>query len=181
MARLGLIAAVALVGAGMAPVTGAAHAQAGMSDAARLKLMMECDAIKEESVRLSCYDGAVRRGRSALGADRPGMVAGKSAAQPRSPQQEFGMTRQLERQLNVTPDRPPEVEEISAKVASATNRGAGLWRIAFLDGARWQFAEGQPEFAPPRRGEEVRIRKGVMGSYLMYVGRQPSVRVVRVP
>jgi hypothetical protein len=181
MARYELLAAVALIGAGAASVAGPAQAQGAISDAARLKLMMECDAIAQESIRLSCYDGAVRRGRSAMGADRPGMLPGKSAAQPRTPQQEFGMTRQLEKQMNVTPDRPPEVEEISAKVATATDRGAGLWRIALLDGARWQFAEGQPDFFPPSRGEEVRIRKGVMGSYLMYVGRQPSIRVVRVP
>jgi hypothetical protein len=181
MARFALFAAIALIGAGTAPIVGTAQAQGAMNDSARLKLMMECDANKEESVRLSCYDGAVRRGRTALGADRPGMVAGKSAAQPRSPSQEFGMTRQLEKQMNITPDRPPEVEEISAKVATATDRGAGLWRIGLLDGARWQFAEGQPDFFPPNRGDEVRIRKGVMGSYLMYVGRQPSIRVVRVP
>ena len=90
------------------------------------------------------------------------------------------MTPGLERDLKIAAPRAAEADEITAKVASATDRGAGLWQISLASGARWQFAEGQHNFQPPVRGEDVRVRKAAMGSYLMYVGKQPSVRVVRV-
>ena len=55
-----------------------------------------------------------------------------------------------------------------------------MWAITFADGAQWQFTEGEANFQPPRRGDEVRVRRTGFGGYLMYVGRQPSVRVQRV-
>jgi hypothetical protein len=180
MAKLRALAAVVAIAATALPLTAPAVAQRGMGDAERLRLMTECDTIKDETRRLSCYDAAVRRGRSALGAGQQGMLPGMPAAQPRSPQQAFGMTPGLERNLKIAAPRSAETEEISTKVASAADRGAGMWRITLADGARWQFTEGQHNFQPPARGEEVRVRKAAMGSYLMYVGKQPSVRVVRV-
>jgi len=179
MARLEALIALAAA-AGALTVPGSAFAQRGMADAERLRLMTECDTIKDETRRLSCYDAAVRRGRTALGAGQQGMLPGLPAAQPRSAQQAFGMTPGLERNLKIATPRAAETEEITTKVTAATDRGAGLWRITLADGARWQFTEGQHNFQPPERGEDVRVRKAAMGSYLMYVGKQPSVRVVRV-
>jgi hypothetical protein len=179
MVRLRLLSGLALVAAA-APFA-SVQAQDSMSDSARLKLMAECDAIQSESVRLSCYDGAIRRGRSALGNDRAGMLPGTVAAQPRTPAQAFGMTPKLERSAGAgVPAKPAPVEEISARVTSASDIGVGIWRIAFADGTRWQFTEGQMQFQPPAAGDEVRIRKGALGGYLLYAGGQPSVRVMRV-
>ena len=180
MAKLGMFAAMAAITAAALPLSAPVMAQRGMADAERLRMMNECDAIKDETRRLSCYDAAVRRGRSAMSGSQQGMLPGMPAAQPRSPQQAFGMTPGLERDLKIAPPRSAETEEINTKVASAADRGAGMWQITLADGARWQFVEGQHNFPEPARGEDVRVRKGAMGSYLMYVGRQPSVRVVRV-
>jgi hypothetical protein len=180
MAKLRVLAMAVAIAAGGLPLSAAALAQRGMSDSERLRRMGECDSITDETRRLSCYDAAVRSGRTSLGANQQGMLPGLPAAQPRSPKQAFGMTPGLERDLKIAAPRTAEAEEITAKVASAADRGAGLWRITLADGASWQFAEGQHNFQPPRRGEDVRVRKAAMGSYLMYVGKQPSVRVVRI-
>ena len=67
-----------------------------------------------------------------------------------------------------------------ARVTSARDNGIGMWRFAFVDGSQWASTESVAQFDPPRAGQEVRIRKGVMGSYLMYVGKQPSFRVERL-
>jgi hypothetical protein len=180
MAKLRMLAAAVVIAAGALPLASPVLAQRAMADAERLRLMGECDTIKDEARRLACYDAAVRRGRASLGAGQQGMLPGLPAAQARSPQQAFGMTPGLERNLRVATPRTAEADEITAKVAAAADRGAGLWRITLTDGARWQFTEGQHGFQPPARGESVRVRKAAMGSYLMYVGRQPSVRVVRI-
>jgi hypothetical protein len=180
MAMLRVLVAAVAIAAGALPMAAPVLAQRGMADAEKLRLMNECDTIKDETRRLSCYDAAVRRGRSALSGAHDGMLPGLPAAQPRSPQQAFGMTPGLERNLKIASPKAGEAEEITTKVAAAADRGAGLWRITLADGARWQFTEGQHNFQPPSRGEDVRVRRAAMGSYLMYVGKQPSVRVVRV-
>ncbi len=148
--------------------------------AERLKMMLECDAIKNETIRLTCYDSAARRTRTSLGANHFGMLPGSPAAQPITPEQNFGMTVQVRAKRTDLPPPPQEVTEINSKVAGALNRGPGIWQIAFIDGTRWNMTESAENFTPPRRGEEVRIRKGTMGSFLLYVGNQPSYRVVRV-
>lgn len=177
MAQLRSLAAAAL--AGMA-LTAPAVAQDAASDAARLRQMLECDAIKVESVRLSCYDSAARRNRAALGAGRFGMLPSKAAAQPATPQQRFGMTAKIERQHPSASAQPAQISEITVRIASARDAGVGLWQFAFVDGSRWRSTESVSQLSPPRAGQEVRIRKASMGSYLMYVGQQPSFRVERV-
>lgn len=146
-------------------------------DSSRMREMMECDSIKSETTRLTCYDSVVRRGRAALGGNSAGVLPGVPAAQARRPQQAFGLTPKIDPARN---SGPAPIEEINAKVASATDRGAGRWRITFVDGAKWDFTEGQHNFQPPERGDEVRIRKAALGGFLMYVGKQPSVRVTRI-
>lgn len=178
MTRRGLLAVGAA--AGMIVAAAPALAQDAASDSARLKLMLECDAIHNESTRLACYDGAARRSRSSMGANRPGMLPGLKASQPMTPAQSFGMNGQLARQRQDMPAKPEGPSEISARVASAADNGVGMWQVNFIDGARWKMTEGSRDFKPPRAGDTVRIRKATMGSYLMYVGAQPSVRVVRI-
>ncbi|MDB5689668.1 MAG: hypothetical protein JWL91_1544 [Sphingomonas bacterium] len=180
MAKLRVLVAAVAIAAGVLPISTPALAQRGASDAERLRRMGECDTIKDETRRLSCYDAAVRSGRASLGAGQQGMLPGMPAAQPRSPQQAFGMTPGLERELGIAAPRSADAEEITAKVVEAADRGAGMWRITLANGARWQFAEGRHDFVPPARGADVRVRRASMGSYLMYVGKQPSVRVVRI-
>ena len=159
-------------------ITPAAAQEAATAE--RLKMMLECDAIKNETIRLTCYDSAARRTRTSLGANHFGMLPGSPAAQPITPEQNFGMTVQVRSQRTDLPPPPQEVTEINSKVAGALSRGPGIWQIAFVDGTRWNMTESADNFSPPNRGEEVRIRKGTMGSFLMYVGNQPSFRVVRV-
>ena len=48
------------------------------------------------------------------------------------------------------------------------------------DGAVWRTSEARQSFVPPRDGEEVRIRKATLGSYLLDVGSQASIRVQRL-
>jgi hypothetical protein len=179
MTKRMILAAVAAIGTTLT-LAPAVAAQTAASDSMRLKLMLECDAIKAEAMRLTCYDSAARRSRSSMGGGRLGMAPGTPAAQALTPEQKFGMTAKVRQERSDLPPSPEEVAEIDGRVASATDRGPGLWRVNFADGSRWQMTEAMTNMAPPRTGETVRIRKATMGSYLMYVGKQPSVRVVRV-
>src|SRR5690606_3458774 len=72
-------------------------------------------------------------------------------------------------------------DEIRAEVASSTDNGLLQWLVMLADGAVWQMTErAGAGFRPPAPREVVTIRKGALGSFLMEVGQQPSVRVRRV-
>jgi hypothetical protein len=73
-----------------------------------------------------------------------------------------------------------EPKSIQVEVASSSDNGLEQWRIALVDGAIWQMTERVGLFRPPAPREIVTIRKGAMGGYLMDVGKQGSVRVMRI-
>ncbi|WP_404710667.1 hypothetical protein [Sphingomonas sp. MMS24-J13] len=67
-----------------------------------------------------------------------------------------------------------------AHATAATDNGIGHWLVTLDNGQSWKMTESVPSFAPPRPGDEVRIRKGALGGYLMDVNHQAGVRVDRV-
>jgi len=53
--------------------------------------------------------------------------------------------------------------------------------VTLSDGAQWLFAEGvSSQFRLPRRGEEIEIERGALGSFLMRVDGQSPVSVRRL-
>jgi hypothetical protein len=72
------------------------------------------------------------------------------------------------------------VERVETQVARADVDGLGRWTIVMQDGATWKQTETVPTFQPPRAGQEVSVRKGALGGFLLRVGNQPVTRVIRV-
>ena len=71
--------------------------------------------------------------------------------------------------------------EIATTIASARERQPGIYLVTLASGAQWLFSEGVSQtYRPPRKGDEVRIERGALGSYLMMVGKQAGVRVTRI-
>jgi hypothetical protein len=168
----------------------AARAPAQTPDSARLNAMLACNTIDKKSARLACYD-AQAQGAPVAAAPPTSPQAAAPAPLPQAasapayspapaaaPAATFGMEnkkRARERQ-----SRPRETKAIEARAVSAVDDGIGHYTIALDDGARWKMTESAPGFAPPRAGDEVRIRKGALGSFLMDVNKQTSVRVERI-
>jgi hypothetical protein len=154
--------------------------------------MMACNTIDKKSARLACYDAQAQGAlvaaappsspQAAAPAPLPPSAAAPapaySPAPAAAPAATFGMVnkkRARERQ-----SRPREASAIEARAVSAVDDGIGHYTIALDDGARWKMTESAPGFAPPRAGDEVRIRRGALGSFLMDVNKQTSVRVERI-
>ncbi|HZV56521.1 MAG TPA: hypothetical protein VFF89_02505 [Sphingobium sp.] len=149
-----------------------------------------CSRISKKDARLECYDQVARdsasgRLQSSAPASQQGWAAPVGGAQTPAPQSAqapaasgFGAEAlprtQAERRETSGPD------SLEAQVASSTDNGLGQWRIRLADGAVWQMTERVSMFRPPAPNETVTIRKGALGSYLMDVGKQGSVRVTRV-
>ncbi len=171
-----MLAAMAL-GGGL--LTTGAWAQAG--DSARLSAIMACGAIDRKSDRLSCYDAQVRgtarqtraeRRAAELGVPAPGIVV----TAPQTADKSFGS----EDLKKTAVQRAQEIKQIIARTTSATDDGIGHWTITLENGTRWKMSELSPNFIPPRPGDTVRLRRASLGSFLMDVNYQASVRVTRI-
>ena len=156
-------------------VPAAAHAQAG--DAAVAKFN-ECAAIQDDAQRLACFDRVTREVRANAAAATAREAKSKQDHAQRE-RDDFGLNPVQEAKK-----RPEEakaaLKEVRSRVAAARKVGAGYYAIMLEDGAIWQTQELDPYFRPPERGDTVRVRKGMMGSFLLDVGKQASVRVRRV-
>jgi hypothetical protein len=139
-----------------------------------------CGTIADPAQRLACFDAALRE----TDADRQRRAAEQRAAEERAKREQFGLSEQAveQQQAQREPERPPpvRVEAVEAQVSRATVDGLGRWTIEMSDGAVWRQTETIPTFQPPRRGDTVNVRKGILGAFLLQVGSQPFTRVVRV-
>jgi hypothetical protein len=76
-------------------------------------------------------------------------------------------------------EREEEVKTVEGVVASAYQDGDGRWVVRLEDGATWAQTDNNPMALRPRPGHKVTINRAAMGSYMMKVNNQPSVRAKR--
>jgi hypothetical protein len=153
-----------------------------VSEGAVLGIMRECSRIDDPSARLACYDNNMRSAGGAVRSTVPGQVqvqGGGGAVFTDGRPAGFGRedlpVPESARAATFGPD------EIVATVTEVTPRGPGIYAFTLSDGAQWVFTEsGGSTYNPPRRGSEVEIIRGALGSFLMRFSNQPAVRVRRV-
>lgn len=184
--KLTLVLSVPVVG--MAMLSAPAAAQGSLGDQ-----MAVCARIAKTSARTACYDSIPRGQQSGAvsGASNFGAETVRTPAAPPPPAPRpapapapaavagFG-AEQVER---AAPQRAATTgaNEIEVAVRSAHDNGLHMWQFTLADGAVWRMTErASAGFRPPAPNETVSIRKASLGSYLMNIDRQPSVRVERV-
>jgi hypothetical protein len=143
--------------------------------------------------RLACYDREVAR-------YRPPAVA-TSAAPPAVPATpptsavptasdgipapsgtataDFGMTAELKRKEGSASAQPPKPDKLTARVASVSNKPTGEAIYTLEGGQVWVEAELQ-QHLPLHTGEEVSIRRGVLGAFYLSAAEVRGQRVKRV-
>ncbi|HWJ70026.1 MAG TPA: hypothetical protein VNS79_08275 [Sphingobium sp.] len=175
----------------IASMTASAPAAAQGSLADQLAV---CARIAKKSARTACYDsipsgqqqGGLSSGSSDFGAasirtpaPAPAAPPAPAAAPAAAAASGFG----AEHVQRAAPQRQANAEasEVEVAVQSVSDNGLNMWQINLTDGAVWRMTErAAAGFRPPAPNETVTIRKGALGSYLMNVGRQGSVRVTRI-
>jgi hypothetical protein len=143
--------------------------------AAAFQSVLDCRATKDNDARLACYDAAAakmgeaeRRGDIVVIDRSQAAAAHKQAFGLPLPSLDF-VTRAL---------KPEEVDQIEGVVASAHADVNGRWTLALEGGAVWRQVSGDLS-RPPKAGSKVSIRKGTLGSFLMNIDGQPSIKVHR--
>lgn len=175
---------IAMSVAGLSMLSAPAAAQGSLEDQ-----LAVCARIAKKSARIACYDSIPTGQQSGApsGASGFGAASIRTPAAPPPPPPAsaapaasgFG-AEQVER---VAPQRSADTSpnEVNVAVLSSRDNGLQRWQFTLADGAVWRMTErASSSFRPPAPNETVSIRKAALGSYLMNVGRQSSIRVERV-
>ncbi|MCB2067799.1 MAG: hypothetical protein KDE15_14300 [Erythrobacter sp.] len=171
------IAAVSL------PALGA-PAAAQVSDEIVLNILRNCAQIDDATARLACYDNNIRAAGGNPRNSVPGQMAVPNGGTG-APIAAQGGAAGFGAEDIRTPDRfqtpAGQVDELTARVAAVAQQQPGIYLVTLEDGAQWLFTDSVSfSFRPPRVGDRVSIDRASLGSFLMTVGQQPSVRVRRV-
>lgn len=143
--------------------------------------MEQCAEIADVPDRVACYDRTIAGARAAIGDG----AAGSVAVAPRA-SRGFG-AESLPPRDTPKPPRPAgtpvaedEMDSVTRVVSRSRPIQSGIYAIEFDDGTEWRFVEGVPlHYNPPRRGEQVEIRRGALDSFRLHVDGEDPVRVKR--
>ena len=150
-----------------------AQERPGEAPPAVFSRVTECRTIQNDAQRLACFDREVAALAQAQAA-REVVVVDREAVQ-RTRRSLFGLT---------IPDvgrlfGDEQQTEINSTVVAARFNNLGMASVQIDGGAVWVQTEGRPISRRPRPGMPVVIRRGALGSFLMSVDGQRSVRVTR--
>lgn len=167
---------------------------------------LRCTAIADDAARLACYDSIFRTpgGTTPVGAATaaaptgagapPASAAATAAAAagatpPATPTQDFGLTPARKQSLEAAeakatgapkpPEEPAVPDSLTARVATAAHRVTGELVVILDNGQVWVQIDTETK-GRVREGDEVTIRKGTLGSFLLVTPNHILVRVRRV-
>lgn len=148
--------------------------------------LVACRPIPDPRARASCYDGALDRlqqavaGRQVVVMDREQVredrrsafgFVGETVPRPKPVRQP--------KSARGTAALPEDIATIDTTATSASPFGYDRWTIRLATGAIWRTTEAGIATAP-RAGSPIHIRRGVMGGFLLRVGKGRTVRAMRV-
>lgn len=163
---------------GMLLIPSIAAAQPAAKVPPHVASVLACQAEKDEKLRLVCYDKAAT---SLASASQAGTIVVLDREEIRNTRRSlFGFNLPRLPFFRGDDGEDKAQEEILAKVQSAQDVEYGKWRIVLNDGAVWQTTEPEGRLFPPRLGQDVRIKRGALGSFMLSVNGQRSVRAMRV-
>jgi len=167
--------ALAALGLAASPAAAKDKAAANSAHAAAFQAVLDCRGVADNAARLACYDAAA--GKMGEAETRGDIVVIDRAEANAAHREAFGLhvpslsfvTRAV---------KPEDVDRVEGVVESARADVNGRWTFRLQGGAVWRQISGDL-MRPPHAGSKVSIRKGSIGSFLMNVDGQPSIKVHR--
>jgi hypothetical protein len=173
MTRISAIAAMAAV----LPLAAAAASKGdpAKDGSAFTRAISECRKVADGTARLACYDAAAA---TLDEAQAKGEIVVIDRAQATAAHREaFGLPVPS---LSILTKAlaPSDVDRFEGVVETARADVSGHWTLWLEGGPVWRQIDGDLSRAP-HPGSKVRIRHGVLGSFLMNVDDQPAVKAHR--
>jgi len=120
-----------------------------------------------------------RASASAAPAAPPDAPATAAITSPAAAAADFGMNGELKRKEGTGTPEPQKLDKLTARVASISSRPTGEAIYNLEGGQIWVEAENETHL-PLHPGEEVTIKKGVLGAFYLSATEVRGVRVKRV-
>lgn len=172
--KVGAIAALALAVSSGGP----AEAQSKRGQSPLVQAFANCRAQSDDSARLRCYDAAAAALTDATSRGSVVIVDQEDVRKTR--RSLFGFSLPKIPFFSGDRSADDQQDELTAKIASVGPVGYGKWRIKLEDGALWETTEASRATSDPRAGNEVKIKRGALGSYMIRVAGQRALRAKRV-
>lgn len=139
--------------------------------------MIACRAIADQAERFACLD---RTSAALEAAANAGDLVVVDRQQIRETKKTlFGFDLPNLTRIFGDDDKGGEVQSVEGKVASAYTDQDGRWVVRLADGALWRQIDSNVLGLRPKPGMDVKINRGVLGSYKMAIAGQPSIKARR--
>lgn len=135
-----------------------------------------CRAVADNAARLACYDAATAALDTAQ--QQGELVVIDRAAVNQTRRDLFGFDLPTLPRLFGNA-QTQELDSIETTLQGASQAGEGRWVFRLADGSSWRQIDSDPVRFQNRAGQEVRVRKASLGSFLLTVGNSRAVRVRR--
>lgn len=142
------------------------------AEAAEAASIERCRALNESAQRLLCYDTLFPRVSPSSGSSAPQPLPAAPTASGQAPDdaiQTFGLNGARER----------AIKGVSATVTELHHEPDGRFVVYLDNGQVWRQIETD-DWAPPRKGERVRIRRAALGSYMLETAENLATHVTRI-
>ena len=143
-----------------------------------VQALASCRAQVDDAARLRCYDAAAGALTDATARGSVVLVDQEDVRKTR--RSLFGFSLPKLPFFSGDKSADEAQEELTAKIASTGPVGYGKWRLRLEDGAVWETTESSSALRDPRAGNEVVIKRGPLGSYMIRIAGQRGVRAKRV-
>lgn len=160
--------------------TAAAGAQGREAQARSQTLtrVVDCGKIGGDAERLACFDREV----AALDAAeaRKDLVVVDREQLRKTRRTLFGLTLPNLSVFGDDNDDQEGLERIDTSIRNVSQTPYGKWIFTLQDGAIWEQIDSRKLVIEPRVGNNIKIRRAAMGSYLANVRDQTAIRVRRM-
>jgi len=135
---------------------------------------LACAAEKDDARRLACFDAAVGQAQAATGNTTPAV-----AAAPLSKEEKFGLRGELKQEKAQKVPELQELEQLQAHVTSVYSKPHGELVVTLENGQVWTEIQTNSG-ARVKAGEQITIKPGALGSFLLVAPNGRSTKVTRV-
>lgn len=171
--RYALVAALLLAG-----IEGSAAARPAPNTGTprSVQQLLDCRKLGDSAQRLACYDRQAGLMGQAI-ASRELVVIDKARAN-QAKRSLFGFS--VPNFGGLFGSGSDDIKQIESTIAGVSHNGDGGWVVKLADGSTWSQVDDSSLGLPPRRGDKVVVKRGLMGSFYLELGKQPGFKAKRI-
>ncbi len=141
-----------------------------------VKQLLDCRSMSDSAHRLACYDRQAAAMSQAI-ATRELVVIDKARAN-QAKRSLFGFS--VPSFGGLFGGNEDDIKQIESTVVGTSHNAEGGWVLKLADGSVWSQIDDAPMGLPPRKGDKVIVKRGLMGGFFLELGKQPGFRTKRI-